>query len=282
MNAFLISADELKARLGDEKLVLLDVRANLKDPLAGRQAFATNHIPGARQADMREDVSGPSTGTNGRNPFPTMERFCNRMRHLGVNDDSDVVIYDDGPCNFACRLWFTFRCAGFENVRVLDGGLKAWLAVDGPMSAEVGEVVIGNITPKASLERVFTIEEVLDNMQTQTYALIDGRAHSRYLGQNETLDRVGGHIPGAKSRPSTQNLGTDGVFKSPEVLRAEFEAIFARCEGKAIMNTCGSGITACCNHFAMKMAGFDPVGVYIGSWSEWVIDPSRPVSTTED
>lgn len=282
MTAFLMSAQELKARLGDETLVILDVRANLKDPLAGRQAFALGHIPGARHADMREDVSGPCTGVNGRNPFPSIERFCDRMRRLGVNDDSEVVVYDDGPCNFACRLWFTFRCAGFENVRVLDGGLKAWELVNGPLTDSVEEVTEGNMTQKAALERVFTVEEVLDNLRTQTYVLVDARGHGRYLGQNEPLDPVGGHIPGAKSRPSSQNLGADGVFKSPEALRAEFDAIVSQCGGKAVMNTCGSGVTACCNHLAMKMAGLDPVGVYIGSWSEWSCDPARPVSTAEE
>ena len=282
MTKFLISADELKASMGDEKLVLLDVRASLTDPLAGRQAFDVGHILGARHADMREDVSGPCTGTNGRNPFPTMERFCERMRRLGVNDDSKVVIYDEGACNFACRLWFTFRCAGFDNVRVLDGGLKAWNEVQGPMSDTVDAVVEGNMTPKAPLDRVFMVEDVLENLQTKTYTLVDARGHGRYLGQKEPLDPVAGHIPGAKSRPSSQNLGADGVFKSPEELRAEFEAALSGCDGKAIMNTCGSGVTACCNHLAMKIAGLDPVGVYIGSWSEWCSDTNRPVSTTEE
>lgn len=282
MTKFLISANELKERLGDKKLVLLDVRASLTDPLAGRQAFEAGHIAGARHADMREDVSGPCTGTNGRNPFPTMERFCDRMRRLGVNDDSDVVIYDEGSCNFACRLWFTFRCAGFENVRVLNGGLKAWQAVQGPMSDAVDPVVMGNMTPKAALDRVFTVEDVLENLQTKTYTLVDARGHGRYLGQNEPLDPVAGHIPGAKSRPSSQNMDANGVFKSPETLRAEFEAVFSDSIGKPIMNTCGSGVTACSNHLAMKMAGFDPVGVYIGSWSEWCSDADRPISTSEE
>ncbi len=282
MTKFLISAVELRERLGEADLVVLDVRANLKDPEAGRVAFAAGHIPTARQADMREDVSGPCTGTNGRNPFPTMERFCERMRALGVNETSEVVVYDEGPCNFACRLWFTFRCAGFENVRVLDGGLKAWLKAEGPMSDEVSAIEPGDLQPKQSLERVFTIEEVLANLADPVYALIDARGHSRYLGQNETLDRVGGHIPGAMSRPSSQNLNEDGVFKSAEELKAEFEAVLARRSGMPIVNTCGSGVTACCNHLSMKMAGFEPLGVYIGSWSEWVSDPARPISTTED
>lgn len=281
MTAFLISACELREKLASPDLVLLDVRANLKDPMAGRVAFAAGHIPKARQADMREDVSGPCTGTNGRNPFPTMERFCERMRALGVNQTSEVVIYDDGPCNFACRLWFTFRCAGFANVRVLDGGLKAWLAAGGELSDTVEVFEVGDVMPQEPLERVFTVEEVLANQADPKYALVDGRGHSRYLGVNETLDRVGGHIPGAMSRPSTENLA-DGVFKSPDVLKKEFEALFARRPGMPIVNTCGSGVTACCNHLSMKMAGFEPLGVYIGSFSEWVSDPTRPVSTTED
>ena len=281
MTAFLISASELREKLGSPDLVLLDVRANLKDPLAGRVAFAAGHIPGARQADMREDVSGPCTGSNGRNPFPTMERFCERMRALGVNQTSEVVVYDDGPCNFACRLWFTFRYAGFANVRVLDGGLKAWQAAGGEMSDELPAYEAGNMVASEPLERVFTIEEVLANQDDPQYALIDARGHGRYLGQNETLDRIGGHIPGAMSRPSSENLA-DGVFKSPEVLKQEFEAVFARRPGMPIVNTCGSGVTACCNHLSMKMAGFEPLGVYIGSFSEWVSDPSRPVSTAEE
>ncbi len=282
MHSFLISPEALQAQLHNPKLIILDVRANLKDPHAGLEAFKKAHIPGARLAQMATDVSGPCTGSNGRNPFPDINQFCIRMQALGVCNDSTVVIYDDGPCNFAARLWFTFRCAGFENVRVLDGGLKAWLTIDGPMSEEIVSVEPGDMTQRASLERVFALSEVIENMTTQHYALVDGRGHSRYLGQNETLDRVGGHIPGAMSRPSTQNLGENGRFKSPEQLRSEFKPYFNRFPGRDVMNTCGSGVTACCNHLAMKIAGLSPVGVYIGSWSEWVSDPSRPISTVDE
>lgn len=278
----LIRAAELRALLPDPKLVLLDVRYSLVDAAYGRCSYETGHIPGARFADLKADVAGVCSGSNGRTPLPDSGRFCVNMRRLGLNPDSVVVVYDDGSCSFAARPWFTLRWVGFENVRVLDGGFAAWTAEGLPVQTEIPVWESGTYRATTPLERVFDDDFVERNLQLHDYTLLDARAHNRYTGEVENHDPKAGHIPGSLNRPSTDNLGADRLFKSPEVLKAEFEAVFAGVPAADIINSCGSGVTACCNHLAMMHAGIPAAGVYIGSWSEWVSDDNRPIRTGEE
>ena len=201
------------------------------------------------------------------------------MRRLGVNPDSRVVVYDDGACNFAARLWFTLRWVGFENVRVLDGGIAAWLKAGFEVTSETPEWESGTYRATTPLERVFDDDFVAENLERGDYTLVDARNAERYRGENETMDPVGGHIPGSLSRPSSENIGANGRFKSSGELAREFTAVIGTRNPADIINSCGSGVTACCNHLAMIVAGMPAAGVYIGSWSEWVSDPDRPIAT---
>ncbi len=278
----LISIEELQRLAADPKLVLLDVRSNLTDPEAGRRLYEAGHIPLARFADMENDVAGCRSGTNGRHPLPDSGRFCVNMRRLGISPDSVVVVYDDGLLNFAARLWFTLRWVGFENVRVLNGGYAAWEKAGLPIETAVGEWEQGTYRAQTPLERVFGLEFVEHNLESGDYTLLDARSPSRYAGEEEPIDPVAGHIPGALNRPSTENIGADGLLKSLEELQKEFRAVIGSRDTANIINYCGSGICACCNHLAMMAAGIPAAGVYIGSWSEWISDENRPIRQTAE
>lgn len=278
----LISVSELNALLNEDKLIVLDVRYSLDDASYGRKSYDEGHIPAARFADLKTDVVGVCSGSNGRSPLPDSGRFCVNMRRLGLNSDSVVVVYDDGDSNFAGRLWFTLRWVGFANVRVLDGGMTAWKAAGLPLQTEQPQWQAGTYRATTPLERVFDDDFVERNLQVRDYTLVDARAHDRYTGEVENRDPKAGHIPGSLNRPSSDNLGPDKRFKSPEELKAQFEAVFGSVPHADIINWCGSGMTACCNHLAMMQAGIPAAGVYIGGWSEWVSDENRPIKTGEE
>lgn len=279
----LISAEELLPLLNTHAFVLLDVRSNLINPKAGYEAYENSHLPGARFTDFEADVSGCRSGTNGRHPLPDSSRFCVNMRRLGLNATSNVVVYDDGSLSFAARLWFTLRWVGFENVRVLNGGFSYWQANNYPLQTEIPDWEPGTYRAQPPLERVFDDDFVEHNLKENgPYILVDARSHERYLGHNETIDPIAGHIPGAINHPGTLNIGANGLMKSNQELVSEFSQLLKSRSPENVINTCGSGVTACTNHLAMTAAGLDPAGVYIGSWSEWIADEGRPISTSDE
>ena len=278
----LISVEELKALMNAPGLVLLDVRAHLTDHGLGRRLYDEGHIPGARFADLEDDVAGCRSGTNGRHPLPDSGRFCVNMRRLGVSPESVIVAYDDGLCNFASRLWFTLRWVGFENVRVLNGGFALWEKLGLPVQTEEPAWEPGTYRAQTPLERVFGVEFIENNLVTGDYTLLDARSRERLAGLEEPIDPVAGHIPGSLVRPSTDNIGPDGLFKPADALASEFRAVIGERDPANIINYCGSGVTACCNHLAMTVAGIPAAGVYIGSWSEWISDPERPIRQTDE
>lgn len=280
MNEHTINCKELGQVLGNPELILLDVRFSLTDPGYGRAAYAKAHIPGARFTDLKSDVCGVVTEKSGRSPFPLLSRFVEKMRSLGVSNDSFVVAYDDGSLNGAARVWFTLRTAGFSRVKVLDGGYAAWCRNGLPVTADVPAVASGNLTQGEPLECVVRLDRVKANLLTKNFLLIDARTHDRYLGQNETTDKKAGHIPGSLSHPSAGNFTSEKILKAPETLKREFAPYFAT--GKPVVNSCGSGLSACCNHLAQRIAGLSPAGIYIGSWSEWITEEGNPVATAEE
>lgn len=253
------------------EVIVFDCSFNLMDPDAGRIQFETAHIPGARYADLNRDLSDISRG-EGRHPLPTVDDFADRLRNWGVNTDSTVVCYDQNVTAYATRLWWMVRWLGHENVFVLDGGLAAWQAAG--FEVETGTETgcePGNFEVRPALTRVCQAAELPDESKT----LVDARETKRFLGEEEPIDPVAGHIPGAVCLPFTDNL-EDGRFRSPEKLRARFEA-------QGIDNStvcyCGSGVTATHNLFAIMLAGLAEPALYPGSWSGWITDPNRPVAT---
>jgi len=241
-------------------------------------------VPGAFYMHLDNELSGPKTGTNGRHPLPDAEALIARLQALGVNDDTQVVAYDRQGSMYAARLWWLLRWVGHADAAVLDGGLQAWEAAHFPVEQVVPEepqlnATPGNITRKPSLVQMVTADIVQKYLGHADKPVVDARAPDRYRGENETLDPVGGHIPGARNRFFRDNLQADGTFKPAKQLRAEFDGVLAGARPQDATLQCGSGVTACHNALAMEIAGLTGAALYAGSWSEWCSDPSRPVAT---
>jgi thiosulfate/3-mercaptopyruvate sulfurtransferase len=281
MYTTLITAAELAQHTADPNWVVLDCRHDLANPHAGRDAYTAGHIPGAQFAHLDHDLSDKKPGPNGefrgRHPLPERDSFIASLRRWGISDDTQVVAYDAQGGMFAARLWWMLRWVGHGAVAVLDGGLPAWEALGLPLATAVPTRTPGNLIDRSSLVATVSAGDLLGNLARSTRTVIDARAPDRYRGENETLDPVGGHIPGAKNRFFKDNLQADGRFKPAEQLHAEFTALIDAPEA-AVMQ-CGSGVTACHNLLALEVAGLKGAALYPGSWSEWCADPSRPVAT---
>jgi thiosulfate/3-mercaptopyruvate sulfurtransferase len=276
-----VGAAELARHVSNPDWILIDCRHDLFNPDAGRAAYQAGHLPGARHAHLDLDLSdkrpGPNGEFRGRHPLPERAALIDTLRRWGINDHTQVVGYDAQGGIFAARLWWMLRWAGHAAVAVLDGGMQAWAAQGGMLSAEAPSAARGNIQERPALVSTVSVADVMANLAQQTRTMIDARAPDRFRGENETLDPVGGHIPGAKNRFFKDNLGADGQFKPAAELRADFGALTSS-PATTIMY-CGSGATACHNLLAMEIAGLPNAALYPGSWSEWCADPARPVAT---
>ena len=279
--ARLLTAPQLAARLSTPDLRILDCRFALDNPTHGRSRYAEGHIPGARFADLEQDLSGPVVkGATGRHPLPDPARLQERLREWGVNQDSTVLLYDDGPGAFAARAWWLLAWLGKrDGVYLLDGGFQAWQAAGLPVTAQTDEPARGNFTARPDASLVLDADSLSRRLRDPALTLIDARGLPRFRGEVEPLDPVAGHIPGACCAPFTDNLGADGRFLPPEQLRQRFERLLAGRSPDQLVAYCGSGVTACHNLFAMSLAGLPLAPLYAGSWSEWITDPARPVAT---
>ncbi len=281
MHTTLISPADLAAHLDDPNWVIVDCRHDLMNPNAGRDGYAIGHVKHALFADMDTQLSGSKHGPDGvfrgRHPLPDRAGLIDTLRNWGINPGSQVVAYDAHGGMFAARLWWLLRWVGHANVAVLDGGLQAWTAQGLPTSTEVPAPAAGAIIARAPLVRTVSADEVLANLDGGERTVIDARAPDRFRGENETMDPVGGHIPGARNRFFKDNLEADGRFKSAEQLKADFGRLVDD-PANAVMQ-CGSGVTACHNLLALEVAGLPGAALYPGSWSEWSADPARPVAT---
>jgi thiosulfate/3-mercaptopyruvate sulfurtransferase len=282
----LIDAATLSAHLADPDWVVVDCRHDLMNLAAGRDAYAQGHIPDALFADIETELSGAKNGDDGafrgRHPLPERDAFIALLRGWSVNDTTQIVAYDAHGGMFAARLWWMLRWIGHEAVAVLDGGLPAWQAAGLPLQAgtPAGPAAarpVGTIAAREPLTATVDVADVLKNIDGGERQVVDARAPDRFRGENETIDPVGGHIPGAKNRFFKDNLQPDGRFKAPEQLRGELQDVVGD-PRQAIMQ-CGSGVTACHNLLALEVAGLPGAALYAGSWSEWSADPARPVAT---
>ena len=275
----LVSTQELSRHLDDPKWVVFDTRHDLMDHAKGRRAYDAGHIPGAYFLDTENDLAGVKTGKNGRHPLPDVDAFAAKMNERGVGPGVRVVVYDDIGGNFAVRLWWLLRWLGHDDVALLDGGLPLWQKEGRPMTRETPAPRPGNFVPRPHLGDTVDVHFVERFREDPSVKLIDARNAERFAGQNETIDPVAGHVPGAVNRFWQKNLGPDGRFKDPEELRAEFlDLLASNAPGEAV-HMCGSGVTSCHNVFAMELAGLPAGRLYPGSWSEWCADSSRPVAT---
>jgi thiosulfate/3-mercaptopyruvate sulfurtransferase len=273
----LISTRQALAGLECSDWLFVDCRHQLADEAWGEREYRTGHLPGAHFLHLDRDLSGAKTGCNGRHPLPDVATLAEKLRKLGMNQDSQVVVYDQGNGAMAARLWWLCRWLGHARVAVLDGGYAKWQAEGLPLSSQSPEAVNGDFQERTASDCLRDCEWLLSHLGDAGNVIVDARTADRFAGENETLDPLGGHIPGAINRPWPNNLAADGCFKSAEVLRAEFQSLLGNVAPTAIVNQCGSGVTACHNILAMEVAGLSGSRLYPGSWSEWCADPSRPM-----
>ncbi|MEQ8859250.1 MAG: sulfurtransferase [Pseudomonadales bacterium] len=260
----LISPEMLQAHL-DEPVRILDCRARLGDPAYGSRVYAEGHIPGALQASLDDDFAA-APGAAGRHPLPDRARLRDRFRDWGIDDSTQIVVYDDAGGAFAARAWWCARWLGHEAVAVLDGGIDAW---EGPLSSARPAVAPGSFSIRPALTR--TVDAATLQAELGEVALVDARTRARFDGLEEPIDPVAGHIPGAVCLPFQDNLGGDGRFRQADELARRFEDL-----PDPVICYCGSGVTAAHNVLALCIAGRAEPVLYPGSWSEWIVDPTRP------
>jgi thiosulfate/3-mercaptopyruvate sulfurtransferase len=251
---------------------LLDVRWRLGGP-PGRELYDDGHVPGAAFVDLDADLAG-RPGVGGRHPLPETADFEKAMRQAGVRDGEPVVVYDDADSSAAARAWWLLRYFGHQSVRVLDGGFRAWTAGGHPVERR-SEAEPGDFTARPGHMGLLDADGAAD--LARDGVLLDARTGERFRGEKEPVDPVAGHIPGAVSAPTAENVNQDGTFKSESELAARFAALGADGD-HPVAAYCGSGVTAAHEVLALTLARI-PAALYVGSWSNWITDPSRPIAT---
>ena len=272
----LVQAETLAIALGRADLALVDCRFTLVNPGAGEIAYQAAHLPGAVYAHLDRDLSDLRKRGEGRHPWPDAVDFTARLGEWGITPQHQVVAYDDGDGAHASRLWFLLRALGHEKAAVLDGGWTRWTALGLPVDSRVPAPMRTRYTGEFDRTRLLDADQVRSALESGDL-LVDARAADRFRGENEHIDRVAGHVPGARNRPFAENLA-DGRFKSPMQLADEFRGLIAGTTPEHVMVMCGSGVTACHHLLAMERAGLRGARLYTGSWSGWIADPTRPVA----
>ena len=275
----LISAQELLSSIGNTDVRIVDCRFDLADTDAGRRAYRKGHIRGALFADLDEDLAAPPSPESGRHPLPDVDTFAATLGRLGIGNTTDVVVYDAGNGAVAARAWWMLRWLGHERVRLLDGGFDHWLAVGGPVSEGDEKVAVQPFLPHPRHEMVLTTAELASDLdRIPDRRLIDARDVARFQGESEPIDPVAGHIPGSLNLPLEASLNADGMWKSRADLLELWLSVLGNDKNATWAVMCGSGVTAC--HLALSgaEAGFIEPQLYVGSWSEWIRDPARPVA----
>jgi thiosulfate/3-mercaptopyruvate sulfurtransferase len=274
--SILISAAQLNERIAADDCIVVDCRFDLADTGKGRAQWLSGHIPGARYAHLDDDLSAPVEPHTGRHPLPGEARFARFLAAIGWRPDRLLVAYDEASNAIAARLWWLMRYYG-QRSALLDGGLAAWRAAGLPL--ESGRPAVAP-SPPPELEPDAGLVADTGRLAAERdhWTVVDARTSERFSGAQEPLDARAGHIPGALNRPLGNNLRLNGRFRDPAELRAAFEALLA-VPPERVVHSCGSGVTACHNLFAMELAGLAGSKLYPGSWSEWIRDPSRPIAT---
>jgi len=276
----LISAAELDDLIRARSCVVVDCRFDFEDAAAARAEWREGHIPTACYAHLDDDLSAPIHSKSGRHPLPEPDRFAAYLASIGWSPGKLLVAYDEGPNAVASRLWWLMRYFGQPSA-LLDGGMPAWI-VSG-RRLEVGDPAPAATQPvklKPDPRMTVTSETVLEHLGRDDMVLLDARASQRFTGEVEPLDTRAGHIPGSVNRPYGSNLELGGRrFKDSASLRSEYQKLLGDRDPSAMVHSCGSGVTACHNLFAMELAGLEGSRLYAGSWSEWITDPARPIES---
>ena len=282
MTSPLISAADLASLLGRPaaaaSLLIVDCRHDLLQPAAGEAAYRAGHIPGAVFASLDRDLAAPITASTGRHPLPAPEVFAATLSAWGVGPTTQVVAYDADTGAYAARLWWMLRWVGHEQVAVLDGGYKAWIAAGLPTSTEIPHRTPTRFAARADHSKWMDAAEVAAGVANDDWRLLDARAPERFAGEVEPIDTAAGHVPGARNHPFATDLGSDGRFLPAPELRARLEKSQDGVSDDHTIVMCGSGVTACHLLLALEVAGKPGARLYAGSWSEWIRDAKRPVA----
>jgi thiosulfate/3-mercaptopyruvate sulfurtransferase len=277
----LISVAQLQAlQTNGTPLLVFDCTFDLMNPPAGHAQYVDQHIAGAQHADLDQHLATHEAckGVNGgRHPLPQREVFAAWLQSVGVNTNTQVVVYDRNGLNYCGRLWWMLKWCGHEAVAVLDGGFQAWVAAGGAVESGTNSVqVAGNFALSEPLLKLVHTTTVAQHLKDGTQTIVDARGAPRFRGEVEPLDPVAGHIPSALNRPFNTNLNADGFFKSANELRTEFAALLGNANPETVVHHCGSGVSAVPNVLAMEVAGLGRTALYAGSWSEWCNTPGLP------
>ncbi|HEV2702263.1 MAG TPA: sulfurtransferase [Steroidobacteraceae bacterium] len=277
----LIEPNELAvlAEAGLPRTVIVDCRHDLSRPDWGRAEFAAGHVPGAVFAHLDRDLSGPVTPLSGRHPLPDPGALAAFLGAAGIEATTRVVAYDQDRSLYAARLWWLLRWLGHERVAVLNGGLAAWRAAGLPLEVSTASHTARQFIARPSLVRPVSTAEVERELAGGRILLLDARAADRFAGENETIDPVAGHVPGARNRPFALNLDGGGRLLPAAALSSQWRALLGATPPSQVVAMCGSGVTACHNLLAMELAELPGGRLYAGSFSEWIRDPRRKVAT---
>ncbi|MEY4171241.1 MAG: hypothetical protein RLZ94_2314 [Actinomycetota bacterium] len=275
----IVSAAWLREHAGDPRLVVLDARFSLDDEEWGQRAYLEGHIPGAVYANTATHLAGEIIpGVTGRRPFPDADVFAAQLGLWGIDESTQVVTYDaDGGRMSAARVWLMLKWMGHDRVAVLDGGWQAWLAAGGEVTSDVPERASTTYPMRLRPELLADVDEVDAYRQRSRTCVFDSRGAEGYHGGGVYHDAVRGHIAGAGLADRANTTNADLTFRSPEELRAYYAELLDGVEPSDVIYYCGSGITAAQNVLAMSIAGLEGSRMYVGSWSEWITDPTRPV-----
>ncbi len=278
----LVSVEELNIRLGDDAWRIIDCRFDLSDSRAGRKNYESGHIPGAGFADLNEDLAATKKPGTGRHPLPSVESAAAVFSRLGIDHRSTVVVYDGANGAMAARTWWMLRWLGHDSVRLLNGGLAAWTERQYPLETGNASIVPRAFEPKPRNNLIVTTEELVHaGAELAGRNLLDARDRARFRGDIEPIDTVAGHIPGARNMPFLDSLDGDGFWKSREQRRELWLRQLGTDPSTGSIAMCGSGVTACHLILSAVDAGFCEPRLYVGSWSEWITDPGRPIELGE-
>lgn len=273
----IISCEELSANISRKDWVIVDCRFDLTAPEWGHEEYEQLHIPGAVFADVDKDLSGKKTPLTGRHPLPEPLAFCSTMSRLGIGSQTQVIVYDATSGNFAARLWFLLKMYGHEKVALLDGGFPQWHKEGFPIESGENHNSPQVFSGVPDLSMIVSTKEIETYRSQADWLLIDARSAERFHGEQETIDPIAGHIPGAINRFYGLNLDSEGLFLPKEKLRSEFSELVKGFNPDHTVVYCGSGVTSCHHLVTMAHAGLPLPKLYAGSWSEWIRDPSHPI-----
>lgn len=276
----LVTTEQLAQHINDPQWVVFDCRFTLTNTEAGRNAYELAHIPGARYVHLNDDLSGEITTDSGRHPLPDPSILAEKLGNWGVDNDKQVVVYDDSFGAMAVRMWWILRWLGHDNVALLDGGLPVWIREKRETTAQLPIISPTQFLANPNRDMWVDSAQVASALQSGT-KLIDARSEERFLGLMEPLDKVAGHIPGAINLPFDDNLDLGGTLLPADELQELYVPLLDGMPSDKVIHMCGSGVTACHNLLALEIAGMPGGKLFVGSWSEWITDPARPVALGE-